>query len=116
MDGVLNLWGKSIPHLKWEITVIRSKRCNECCFKHLDGTFGGIDAVIMWLYNLELAFVLGEEFFDVLCGLIIHNVQLWLKPFCCQFFKVPFVHSEDAHVIQPGDGLCNDGIGFIIVE
>jgi hypothetical protein len=70
----------------------------------------------MWLYNLELAFVIGENFFDVLCGLLIHNVQLWLKPFCCQLFKVCFVRSEDAHVVQPGDGHCKDGIGFIVVE
>ncbi len=56
------------------------------------------------------------DFFDVLCGLIIHNVQLWLKPFCCQFFKVRFVHREDAHVVQHGDGLCKDGIWFIVVE
>ncbi len=77
---------------------------------------GSVDAVIMWLYDLELAFVFSKDFFDVLCGLIIHNVQLWLKPFCCQFFKVQFVRSEDAHVIQPGDGLCKDGIVFIVVK
>ncbi len=78
--------------------------------------YGGVDAVIMWLYNLEFAFLLLEIFFDMLCGLIIHYVQLWLKPFCCQFFKVSFLGSEDAHVIQPCDGLCKDGIGFIMVE
>jgi hypothetical protein len=72
--------------------------------------------VIMRLYDLECVFVLDEIFFDMLCGLIIHHVQLWLKPFCCQFLKVSFVHSEDAHIIQPGDGLCKDGIGFTVVE
>ncbi len=116
VEGVLDLWGKSIPQLKWEITVSSSKCCNECSFKRLDCAFGSVDGVIVWLHDLEFAFVLGEKFFDMLCGLIIHNVQLWLKPFCCHFFKVSFVCSEDAHVVQPGDELHKDGIGFIMVE
>ncbi len=52
----------------------------------------------------------------MLCGLIIHNVQFQLKPFCCQFFEVSFVCSEDAPVVHPSDGQCKDGIGFIVVE
>ena len=70
----------------------------------------------MRLDNLDFVFIIREKFFDMLCGLIIHNVQLWLKPFCCQFFKVSFVRNEGAHVVQPDDGLCMDGIGFIVVE
>ncbi len=52
----------------------------------------------------------------MLCGLIIHNVQLWLKHFRYQFFKVSFVYSKDAHVVLPDDGLCKDWIGFLMVE
>ncbi len=99
VEGVLYLWGKVIPQLGWEITVHISKCHNKCCFKHLDHTISGVDVVIMWLYDLELAFILGGKFLGMLCGLIIHNVQLRLKPFCCQFFKVRYVCSKDAHVV-----------------
>jgi hypothetical protein len=61
--------------LKWKITVSSSKCCNECSFKRLDHAFGGIDMVIMWLYELELAFALGEKYFDMLCGLIARQRQ-----------------------------------------
>jgi hypothetical protein len=52
VEGVLDLHGKSIPQLQWEITVSSSKCCNELSFKCLDCMFGSIDVVIMWLHDL----------------------------------------------------------------
>jgi hypothetical protein len=39
--------------------------------------------MIMGFEDLQLAVVLGEEFFDKVYCLIIHDVSLWFKPFCC---------------------------------
>jgi hypothetical protein len=73
-EGVLNLRGKSIPQLEGEITICCRKGCNERRLECLNCAFGGINSMIMGFNNLQLAVVLGEDFFDVLRCLIIHDV------------------------------------------
>ena len=40
-------------------------------FERLDGAFGRVNAVVVWLNEHALA---SEDFFDLLCALIVHHV------------------------------------------
>jgi hypothetical protein len=43
-------------------------------FERLDGAFGRVNVVVVWLNEHELAIVVGEDFFDLLCALIVHHI------------------------------------------
>jgi hypothetical protein len=43
-------------------------------FERLDGAFGRINAVVVWLNKHALALIVGEEFFDLLCALVVHHI------------------------------------------
>ncbi len=63
-----------------EVAVGCGKRCNERILEGLYGPFGGIQPVIMHFDELELALLLHQECFDVLCGLVVHDVYFGLVP------------------------------------
>ncbi len=73
-QAVLDLRGKSILQLEGEITIGCHEGCNERRLECLNRTFCGIDLMIMGFDDLQLAVLLGENIFDVLRCLIIHNV------------------------------------------
>jgi hypothetical protein len=66
--------------LEGEFGIRRRERRDECVFKRLDGAFGGVDAMIVGLDQLQLAFFFGEELFNIFCGLIIHDIHLRFIP------------------------------------
>ena len=43
-------------------------------FERLDGAFGRVNAVFVWLDEHELAIFVRENFFDLLRALFVHNV------------------------------------------
>ena len=49
----MDLGGKFVPKLNWEVRVCCSKGSNETIFKLLDGTFGGVDVMIVWFNKLK---------------------------------------------------------------
>ena len=62
-----------VPQLQWKVVVGCGKRCNECILEGLYGPLGRIQLVIMWFDELELALLIRQECFDVLCGLVVHD-------------------------------------------
>ena len=43
-------------------------------FECLDGAFGRVNMVVVWLNEHELAIVVGEDFFDLLRALVVHHL------------------------------------------
>ncbi len=43
-------------------------------FERLDGSFGRVNAVVVWLNEHELTLVVGEKFIYLLRALIVHHV------------------------------------------
>jgi len=43
-------------------------------FERLDGSFGRVNAVVMWFNEHELAIIVGEKFFDLFRALIVHHI------------------------------------------
>ena len=73
-------------------------------FKGLYSAFGRVNAVVVWLNKHELAIVGGEEFFDLLCALIVHHVQFYLVSFASQKFELCFVHCKTVLPSKPDVG------------
>jgi hypothetical protein len=49
VDGILNLRGKFVPKLDREVGVGRAKRADEAILEGLDGLFGSVNVMIVWL-------------------------------------------------------------------
>ena len=60
--------------MKGELAVGHRKGTDKMIFEHLDGAFGRVNAVVVWLNEHELAIFVGEGFFDLLCALVVHHV------------------------------------------
>jgi hypothetical protein len=67
--------------LQRKIGVSCGERCDEGIFERLDGPFSGVDAMVVWLDQLQFAFVVGEKLFVLFCGLIVHHINFRLVPF-----------------------------------
>ena len=72
---VVSTCNVSLSHsCKGEFLVGRREGTDQMIFEHLDSAFGCVNAVVVWLNEHELAIVGGEDFFDLLCALIVHHV------------------------------------------
>jgi hypothetical protein len=62
--------------LEGEITIgcCQGSNDNEHPLEGLNGPFGGVNTMVMGFNNLQLAVILGKNFFDVPGRLIIHDV------------------------------------------
>ena len=85
------LWRNFVPKLDWKINIRGAKGAYESIFERLNGTFGGIDAVVTRFDELEAALLWGEVGFYCFCCLIVHDVNVWGEPFADEIFKVLFV-------------------------
>ncbi len=74
VDGILNLRGKFVPKLDREVGVGRAERTNEAVLEGLDGSFGSINAMIVWLDKLEHDILGRKVCFDYLCCLVVHHI------------------------------------------
>ncbi len=79
VDGVLDLRGKSIPQLEWELAVCSPHSSNERRFEHFNRLLGGIHSMIVGFNELQVAIVFGKDFFDVLRCLFVHDVQFLVE-------------------------------------
>ena len=85
-------------------------------FERLDGAFGRINAVVVWLNEHELAIIVGEEFLDLPRALIVHHIQFYLVSFAFQKFELCFVCCKNSVVIKTGYRETQDCVGFVVVE
>jgi hypothetical protein len=93
------LWCQFVPQLKWELTVRGGQGSKKSILERLDCLLCRVDAVVMWLYKLQSAILLGEKLLNVFCGLVIHDIQFRFESFTCEVVEVHFVRVEDADVV-----------------
>ncbi len=74
VDGILNLRGKFVPKLDQEVGVGCAEHTNEAIIEGLDGSFGSINAMIVWLDELENDILGRKVCFDYFCCLVVHHV------------------------------------------
>ncbi len=70
----------------------------------------------MRFYELELALLLRQECFDVLCGLVVHDVNFRFVPLRGEVIELHFVCLENAFVIQARNGGRQDCVCFIVIH
>ena len=70
----MDLWGKFIPKLNWEVGVGSAEGSDESIFERLDGSFRRIHAMIVGLDELEGHFAGRQVSLDYFCRLIVHDV------------------------------------------
>jgi hypothetical protein len=95
----LHLWCQFVPQLKWELTVCGGQVSDKSVLERLDCSLCRVDPVVMQLYELQSAILLGEILFNVFCGLVIHGIQFLFESFTCDVVKVHFVRVEDADAV-----------------
>jgi predicted solute-binding protein len=93
------LWCQFVPQLKWKLTVRGGQGGDKSILELLDYLLCRVDAVVMRLYKLQSAILLGEKLFNVFCGLVIHDIQFRFESLTCEVVEVHFVRIEDADVI-----------------
>jgi predicted solute-binding protein len=93
------LWCQFVPQLKWKLTVRGGQGGDKSVLERLDCLLCRVDAVVMRLYELQSAILLGEKLFNVFCGLVIHDIQFWFESLTCEVVKVRFVRVEDADIV-----------------
>ncbi len=75
------MWGKAIPKLERKFAVCGCERTDKVVFERLNGTFGCIYPVVVWLDQHQITLFWGEILFNYIAGLIIHQVQFDDKTF-----------------------------------
>ncbi len=63
-----------VPKLDQEVSVGHAERTDEVILEGLDGSFGSINAMIVWLDELEHDILGRKVCFDYLCCLVVHHV------------------------------------------
>lgn len=71
-DGLMR---QMIPQLKWEIWISGAKAADKMVFERLYRSFGGVDAMVVWLDELGHAILLLHECLDGRGGLIVCDVE-----------------------------------------
>jgi hypothetical protein len=49
-------------------------------------------------------------------SLIVHDVELWLEPFCGEFVEVFFICSKNRYVVKTFYGGGEDEVGLVMVQ
>jgi hypothetical protein len=57
---------------------------------------------------LQFALFLGEELLDVLCGLVVHDIELDPEPFRGEFVELCLVCVENGNVVEPCNWYAKD--------
>jgi hypothetical protein len=70
----------------------------------------------MRLHQLQFTLFFGEELLDMLCGLIVHDVDLDLGTFCGEFVLFFLVYLKDGNVVEPRNRYGKNSIGFIMIH
>ncbi len=70
----------------------------------------------MRLHQLQFTLLFGEEFLDMLRGLIAHDVELDLEAFCGEFVELFLVCLKDGNVVDPRNWYGENSVGFIMMH
>jgi hypothetical protein len=90
-----------VPQLGWEISICGADPGNEVVFEGLDGSFCGIDTVLVRGYKLPFDVLLGKVLCDgTFCGKVGENVVECL---------------DDGGGFAVRNGSDNDGIGGVVL-
>ncbi len=71
--------------------------------------------MVMGLYELQFALLFCEERFDVLGGLVVHDVHLGFESLRGEVIKLHFICVENAFIFQVCYRRAQDCVGFIMV-
>ena len=52
----------------------------------------------------------------MLCGLVVHDIELDPEPFCGEFVELLFVCLKNGNVVESCDWYGKDGVGFIMLH
>jgi hypothetical protein len=113
---VLHLWGQLVPQLDGEVFVCGCECSNKCIFVCLDCAFGCVYLVVMRLNKLQFTLLFCEEFFDVLGGLVAHDIYLGLEAFGCKYIELFCLSFKDAYIVHSRDRSDQNGIQFVMVQ
>ena len=87
-----------IPQLKWEIWIRGAKSTDKMVFERLNRSFGGVDAMVVWLDKLGRAILLLHECLDGRGGLIVRDVENGFVTFVRQHVMDLFECVQDIPV------------------
>ena len=82
------------------------------CLYH---SFGSIDAVIVWVDELNVCFCGAYVFFYCLAALIVHDVEFWLETTVCEVFIHFTEGSGQGFVCLIFEWVNQDGIAAVFV-
>jgi hypothetical protein len=72
------------PGLQRELTVCHGKGTDKVILEGLNGTFGGIDTVVVGCYENKITLLLYEEFLYLSACLIGHEVEFYFLSFALE--------------------------------
>jgi hypothetical protein len=74
IQGIFDLWGKSVSQLEWEIAISCGKRADKVVLKALYCPLCHINAMVMGFHQHQLELVLDKKFLYELTCLVVHDV------------------------------------------
>ena len=105
-----------IPQLKWEIDVRCAESTDEVVFEGLDGTFRGVDVVIMRFYELYFDVVVSSKFFDFCGRLVVSDVEVRCVSICPEGVDNCGEGGDDVFASGGCNGDGKDVIGVIVIR
>ena len=96
--------------------VRRSKATDEVVLECLDGPFCRVHTVIVWLYELPLAFLLLQKYLEWLGRLIIRDIQEWFVPLGHKRFVDLLERLDDRFICDIWDWFCKNVVIVVIVR
>ena len=115
VEGVLCLREEFVPQLGREITICGAEPGNEVVFEGLDGSFCGIDTVLVGRYKLPFDVLFAEVLGDGMGSFIVEDIELWLETFCGEVGEDVVKSFDDGGGFAVSNGPDNDGIGGAVV-
>ena len=88
---------------------------DEVILEGLDGSFGGVDTVVVGLNELPAAVFGLEESFERSGGLVVRDVEDGLVSLVFQFLKDGLKRVDDGGVLDVGDGAGKDVVVVVII-
>ena len=85
-------------------------------FPCLDGTFGSIHTLVVGFNQLQFTIFFGKEFFNILCGLVVHYVHFDFEAFLLEHIEIFLIGVGDDLVGHAVDGSGEDAVGLVVVH
>ena len=99
----------------WKVTVSGTESRDKMVLEGLDGSFCGIDTVLVGWYELPFDILLAEVLGDGMGSFIVEDIELWFETFCGKVGENVVECLDDCGRFAVGKGPDNDGIGGVVV-